>query len=437
MFSKSKIRKLGKNIRESKTDLSKELLNKLQLYRISHKESISDTFNRLIAIKKQLKKKSILTFRIKRIETILDKFIYREKVMNLHQMWDIAGCRIICKGNQEVYRFKKEIEKHFTIRRCKDYIKEPKENGYKSIHIYVESKVDNKIIEIQIRNQIDHNWSTLVEISDLLFDSKLKEYNKNKELLRFHLLLSKTEKLTVIDKEEILTILNKYKYIEKLNEVFNRNYIKVRKQWLLINSNKGFNYFLIETFKNNSPIILAFNEYNEAEKQYFEKFKTKNDSNIVLTHLLNPSFEQINTAYSNYLLTTHSSLNKFIKFAESLILDSIKNNKYMEFFKHLHSYNKINIEIFTNSLQEARTQISLPKGTSKKTLANFNKKTIEWQLQFERKIRNYKSQNKKFRYEFNRNLPDDKIKMYILNFVLKYISWKQKRKVNNIIKKIS
>ena len=50
-----------------------------------------------------------------------------------------------------------------------------------------------KVIEIQIRSLEQHNWATLVEISDLLFQSKLKEFNDKKcpDLYEFHRILAK------------------------------------------------------------------------------------------------------------------------------------------------------------------------------------------------------------------------------------------------------
>ena len=49
------------------------------------------------------------------------------------------------------------------------------DSGYRSIHLNVRLKGDKRVVEIQLRALEHHNWATLVEITDLLFRTKLKE----------------------------------------------------------------------------------------------------------------------------------------------------------------------------------------------------------------------------------------------------------------------
>jgi ppGpp synthetase/RelA/SpoT-type nucleotidyltranferase len=108
------------------------------------------------------------------------------------RMWDIGGCRCILKDENSVYKLKSIIENDKSLEVIKeyDYIKEPQVDGYKSVHLFVKHTCSDKVIEVQLRSLENHNWATLVEISDLLFDSKLKEYGQDKKLLEFHKLLS-------------------------------------------------------------------------------------------------------------------------------------------------------------------------------------------------------------------------------------------------------
>jgi putative GTP pyrophosphokinase len=188
-------------------------------------------------------------------------------------MWDIGGCRCILRNNGDVYKLKELILKSEAIEIVKeyDYIYEPQKDGYKSLHIFVKFKSSNQIIEIQIRNKADHNWATLVEISDLLFDSKLKEYGEDKKLLRFHYLLSIINTLSTKEKYEISSILKEYNYFKKLSEVFSRNYLQVRKQWFDIESQNNHKFFLIETQKDDIPKISSFKSFYEAEMTYFNR----------------------------------------------------------------------------------------------------------------------------------------------------------------------
>ena len=89
-------------------------------------------------------------------------------------MGDIAGCRCILSTEAGVYNLYKKIQKNigslpFEIKGVvHDYIAEPKDSGYKSIHINVTLRGDNRRIEIQLRSLEQHNWATLVETTDLL-----------------------------------------------------------------------------------------------------------------------------------------------------------------------------------------------------------------------------------------------------------------------------
>lgn len=430
MLSNTKIDKLGKEIRKNQKSLSDEILNDLQNFRVSHKDSLSNVFNELVTIKKKFKKSSIITFRIKRFESILGKLLFREKKMKLSRMWDIAGCRVIVKNNEEVYKYRDEILKKLDVRKETDYILKPKKNGYKSIHLYVNSAIDNRVVEIQIRNQQDHNWATLVEISDLLFNSKLKEFNEDPVLSWFHLLLSKEKPLKISELKELSKILVDYKYIEKLSSVFNRNYLKVREQWLLIENKYRHKFFLIESSKDIIPQIEAFDNFNNAEKRYFEKYESNQKSNIVLTHIPKPTYEQISIAYSNYLLTMHSFLDDFIELYEKLIIESLKNNKYFDFIKYLNLYNDINLSIFTNLTKEALHSNEIAKGLPPSVKKKILKKQKEWKKEITKNIRNYNHKLNKFKNVFNSNLPTSFYKILIIKNILKYINWRFNKKIS-------
>ena len=116
-------------------------------------------------------------------------------------MNDIAGCRCIMTSDKEVIKLCKQLEKNeenipFKFELRNDYINKPKESGYRSIHLKATLKSNlEKVIEIQIRSLEQHNWATLVEISDLLFLSKLKEYGEKGDpiLYNFHKLLAKKD----------------------------------------------------------------------------------------------------------------------------------------------------------------------------------------------------------------------------------------------------
>ena len=111
--------------------------------------------------------------RIKTPESIVKKLKrhgYEISVDNMiNHIKDIAGIRIVCSFTSDIYRIAEMIGKQndLTVISVKDYIKNPKESGYKSFHMLVsvpiflsDSVVDTKV-EIQIRTIAMDFWASL------------------------------------------------------------------------------------------------------------------------------------------------------------------------------------------------------------------------------------------------------------------------------------
>lgn len=87
----------------------------------------------------------------------------------IEHLSDIAGIRIICSFSPDIYRIAEMIARQsdVTVLVVKDYIKNPKPNGYKSYHMVVtipiylsDGPVDTKV-EIQIRTIAMDFWASL------------------------------------------------------------------------------------------------------------------------------------------------------------------------------------------------------------------------------------------------------------------------------------
>lgn len=93
-------------------------------------------------------------------------------------MFDIAGVRVICSFPEDIYTVRDMLLKQDDIRLCeeKDYIKHPKPNGYRSLHLIVEVPIflaEQKKpmkVEVQLRTIAMDCWASL--------DHKLK-YKQN------------------------------------------------------------------------------------------------------------------------------------------------------------------------------------------------------------------------------------------------------------------
>ncbi len=347
--SNSQIRKLGDNIRKNIDNTPENLFKELEEYRVSYKGSISRMFELLYESAKKIRHDSITTYRIKRIESILSK-LNRYPKMDLDRMWDIAGCRCVFSSEKNVYKLLNTLEDKVVIRKKNDYYTNPQETGYKSIHIYI-SEIDrqSRPIELQIRTRNDHNWATLVEIIDLLYGKHIKEGQKDKDFERFHKLMSYSKSLKKDEKSELINLVHKHQIFNRLYSVFAQNYLNVRMQWLNLNKGKHDHFYIIEVKDNSQPIISAYSSFNKAEKDYFEKFIASKGSNIVLTYLPQTNFQNIEIAYANYTLTTHTFIDDYFRLISDVCVNLIEDLSIRNFYKsYCH---------FISSFQENRKNI--------------------------------------------------------------------------------
>lgn len=97
---------------------------------------------------------------------------------------DIAGVRVICSFTSDIYRLAGMIgnQSDLKVLTIKDYIKNPKESGYKSYHMLVsvpiylsDSVVDTKV-EIQIRTIAMDFWASLEHKIYYKFEGHAPDY---------------------------------------------------------------------------------------------------------------------------------------------------------------------------------------------------------------------------------------------------------------------
>ena len=116
---------------------------------------------------------SFIKTRIKKPESIykkLKKLGYEFTAENIqNQLNDVAGIRVVCAFIDDIYTIADLISKQddITVIQVKDYIKNPKPNGYRSYHMIVEvpvffsSSKKNIRVEVQIRTIAMDFWASL------------------------------------------------------------------------------------------------------------------------------------------------------------------------------------------------------------------------------------------------------------------------------------
>jgi ppGpp synthetase/RelA/SpoT-type nucleotidyltranferase len=349
-MNNSQARKLGERIKAEIKNSEKprsDLLCEIQEVRKSFQEGGANIFKSLSDISYRIRNDRIVTFRLKRIETIISK-LKREPHMELDRMWDIGGCRCIIESIKAVESLAKDLKSKLKIRKENNYL-DGKQNGYRALHLYAECPNTGKIVEIQLRTKQQHNWATLVEIVDLVYNKQLKFGEKDNDFNTFFQLLSNLNTLTFDQKIKLIDIEKKQKLINDICEIFARNFIKVRQNWLKLEEKPGHDYYVIEVDSNRLPTICSYENYSQAEEYYFQRFISA-DNNVVLTHLINPNFKQICMAYSNYILTSHRFVDDYFKIMSDL-LKHLHENKNRALYTQYHKMFKSNYIIEYNALE--------------------------------------------------------------------------------------
>ncbi|KMT59083.1 hypothetical protein BMT55_12195 [Listeria newyorkensis] len=132
-----------------------------------------DILNDEMALKEDRNPIQFITSRIKKPISIGTKLAKKEKAISVasirETLNDVAGIRVICSYTDDIYWLAEMLTKQDDVYliETKDYIKNPKENGYRSLHLILEVPIflsDRKEayrIEVQIRTIAMDYWASL------------------------------------------------------------------------------------------------------------------------------------------------------------------------------------------------------------------------------------------------------------------------------------
>jgi len=115
----------------------------------------------------------MITSRVKKEQSIIDKMKrhgYELTMDNaVQKLYDIAGVRAICAFEHDVYHLAEVLLQHADIRlhHRKDFIRNPKESGYRSLHllisvpIYLAAGKRDVRVEVQLRTITMDLWASM------------------------------------------------------------------------------------------------------------------------------------------------------------------------------------------------------------------------------------------------------------------------------------
>lgn len=307
--SKKRVSKAGENVRSG--EFTTEDLLIIEEWRAAHR-NVLNTFQSILRFRTRREKITVAQ-RHKRQKTIFDK-LNRIQSMQLVRMDDVAGCRLIFEDIESLNNFREDFHKaRFKHKRKNDvdkynYIKKPKETGYRGIHDIYEynvNSIENRdlaglYIEIQYRTTAQHAWATAVEVIGFITESqpKFQKGDKRYELamsLASEIIARAHENTTgslpdLSDRylvETFLTIDKDLSLIEKLRKI---NQAKTN-----IPYNKNT---ILNIAANGELEITTFYYETDALRKLFELEKLFPDNDIVLVKA--KTSDQVRLAFRNY-----------------------------------------------------------------------------------------------------------------------------------------
>ena len=320
-YSRSQIINAGKTVRDSDPSDNEiaEAIKIIDNWRAAHAFPLHVIY---IHLRKMKNKRNdvIVAERLKRLDSIVKK-LKRESKMSLWTMQDLGGCRVVVPTIDEVYSFAEKYEdsrKRHIRKKTYDYIKSPKQSGYRSLHVVYEYKSDrrstynqNMLIEIQFRTHLQHVWATAVETMGIFTKEAIKSGQGPEDVKRFFILVSSLFALeegqpivpnVIDDKDEIIheieSLNAKHNYLDFLsgirvatdNQQKNRTEYKTGYCILILNYTNG----------NLSRRYFKTSQFNEANEIYNSIERTNAGDKIDAVLVRASSFNELKSAYPNY-----------------------------------------------------------------------------------------------------------------------------------------
>ncbi len=273
--------------------------------------------------------------RLKRYESIIRK-LNRNPTMQMSQMQDVGGCRAVVENIYDLFSLVELYGNRkltSTISGGKNYIDEPKDDGYRGIHFMYRYKGkaysspwDKLRIELQLRTVLQHSWATAVETVDAFTREDLKFGMGSDDWRRFFALVGsmhanyettapvpdtpdseKELQREIADLERRLRVVN---FLDACAGVT---------QHILGRNNYRYSVYVLELKpEERKTIIYRYTETqrDKADTKSAELEKQHKKSSNLVVQVSAHSLSELKRAYPNYFADTRyfvSTLTSFLK----------------------------------------------------------------------------------------------------------------------------
>jgi putative GTP pyrophosphokinase len=342
-YSRKQISKAGEKLVTSKSENDvEEALNLINNWRTNHLHPLVVLKNSLLRLlTKNRIEPNLVSQRLKRLTSIEYKLDLNPS-MGLGGMQDIGGYRAVLKDVKDLRKLNDALSSQkmaHKLEKVMDYVKNPKNTGYRSIHFiytYSSTKViyDGLKLELQIRTKLQHNWATAVETAGIITKTSLKSNQGPDEWLDFFKIVSSLfalkEKLPLMDDHSEFTMeelmIKCYNYCEELNILTKLKAIRVSTNKIESDNFPG-DYYLLNININEMFVniqIFNKNQFEYATNQYLKLEKTINENENAVVLVSATSIKTLKKAYPSYFLDT----SEFIQAIEKMNFNC-KERKYL------------------------------------------------------------------------------------------------------------
>lgn len=336
-YTGKQVIKAGETLLEDNVKEFETAMDILSYWRFSHEAPLGEALKLLQETTLKIDKFAFFAKRLKRYASIVSK-LRRFRKMKLKNMQDIGGCRAIVSNLKKLKKVVRELRKKPEFKtsegkiRFKDYIGNPKEDGYRGYHLigqFKDKHGNKKDIEVQVRTKLQHDWATALEIVDLFTGQALKSNQGDDDWKKFFSCVSEQfavmEDIPLFDKLEDQEKFKKYRKIinesqyhtgscfatticaQKLKvidkfDAFTHS-LKIVDGKLEKETEDGYVLVIVDTAKKTVQTHFFNHKKNkEAEKEYIEaeKGSAAGKGNIVVALVSSTAVGGIKEAYPNY-----------------------------------------------------------------------------------------------------------------------------------------
>lgn len=275
---------------------------------------------------RRVDEESIVAQRMKRMPSVLNKLL-REPNMKLSQMQDLGGCRAILADVAAVdelygmYRGNEPLlgNEGSSSLKCYDYIRAPKADGYRGIHIVgryhpripSRSHWDGHRIEIQIRSRLQHAFATAVETVTTFTREPLKFGAGPVKWRRFFALMGSAFALREATQRVPGTPIDDDELIKELRDVTRTLKVRQRLQgWtnavraLPRKNTESFKWLLLVLNLKRSTVDVTGYSSRQAAAKVIAEIEQSNNGDLDAVLVWVDSVSDLRAAYPNYYADT-------------------------------------------------------------------------------------------------------------------------------------